>query len=190
MVSQESAPSAVTNKPPEVAPGIPAVEVDPTNELLDGENLDEKKALIEEGLVQVDPSGTRLESVEGAKARDNGEEIDPNRVISPPASANLELRKAVGKRNDSFLDSIGQGPEKPDTYAAALEAERQGLQSRADDGDERSARRVKQVDEQLDTRKKAAGEERSKAADSPSSAPEGRSAVPPAKQATAKPVDK
>jgi hypothetical protein len=188
MVSQESAPSAVTNNPPEAAPGIPAVEVDPTNELLDGENLDEKKAVLDEGLVQVDPSGRRFESVEGAKARDAGEEIDPNRVVSPPASANLELRKAVGKREESFRDSIGQGPEKADTYAAALEAERVGLQGRADDGDEKAAKRVKQVDEQLSARKKA-GEQRSKSDDSDSTkAPEGRSAVPPSKQATAKPA--
>jgi hypothetical protein len=189
MVSQESAPSAVTNTPPEVAPGIPAVEVDPTNELLDGENLDEKKALIDEGLVQVDPSGTRLESVEGAKARDNGEEIDPNRVISPPASANLELRKSVGKRNASFLDSIGQGPEGPDTYAEALEAEKVGLQQRADDGDEKAARRVKQVDEQLKSRKAAEKRSEAKSPESGSgeaarkSEPEGRHA-PQQKQTT------
>lgn len=185
MVSQESAPSAVTTNPPEAAPGIPAVEVDPTNELLDGENLDEKKAVLAEGKVQVDPSGRRFESVEGARARDAGEEIDPNRVISPPASANLELRKSVGKLNASIDEVTGNGPEGPDKYAAALEQERVGLQARADDGDEKAARRVKQVDEQLKARKDA-GEQRSQATER-GKAPEGRSATPPAKQATAKP---
>ena len=111
-------------------------------------------------------------------------------MISPPASANLELRKRVDKDDaQSFKDSIGQGPEKPDTYAEALEAEKEGLQRRADDGDEKAARRVKQVDEQLSQRKQS----RRRSGRSPSGsddAPQGRSAVPPAKQATAKPVDK
>ena len=178
MVSQQSAPSAVTNTPPEVAPGIPAVEVDPTNELLDGENLDEKRALLEEGHVQVDPSGTRLESVELAKARDAGETVDPNQAPAPPASANLELRRQVNKTNASFLESIGQGPEGPDTHAEALEREKQGLQQRADDGDEKAGRRVKQVDEQLKARKSSAASKRSESAKSESEPrkvePEGR----------------
>src|SRR6476661_9184485 len=135
MVSQETAPSAVTNNPPEHAPGIPAVEVDPTNELLDGENLDEKKALLEDekANVQVDPSGRRLEHKDAAAAREAGE--DPLLVIPPPASANLELRKRTAKLVDGMYESIGQGPEKEDSVVAGLNAEREGYQRGADAGD-------------------------------------------------------
>lgn len=118
MASEETAPSAVTNNPPEVAPGIPAVEVDPTNELLDGENLDEKKALIENEPVHVDPSGTRLEHDDAAAAREAGE--DPNLVIPPPASANLELRKRTEKLVSAMYESIGVDPNEAADSAAEV----------------------------------------------------------------------
>jgi hypothetical protein len=183
MVSKENAPSAVTNTPPEVAPGIPAVEVDPTNELLDGENLEEKQALLEDEAanVQVDPSGRRLESKDAAKVRDEvGTSDDPLRVIPPPSFANLELRKRVGKDEAALKESIGQGEEKEDSMVQALSTELEGLQRRADDGDEKAGRRVSQVQEQLSQRKSAAE------SGSQSKAPEGRSATPPARQTTAK----
>lgn len=153
MVSENEAPSSVTNKPREVAPGIPAVEVDPTNELLDGENLDEKKALLADPVanVKVDPSGRRLEDKAAAAAREAGK--DPLLEIPPPAAANLELRKRTEKTLDAMYGSIGAGAPGEDSTIKALEVEREALQRRADDGDEKAGRRVSQVEESLKARR-------------------------------------
>jgi hypothetical protein len=153
MVSEREAASAVTNTPPEVAAGIPAVEVDPKNELLDGENLAEKAALLADPVanVKVDPSGTRLESKDAGRLREAGEVV-PNLVEPPPASANLEVRKRTVKTVDAYYGSIGAGETGPDSMLEALKAEREGLQRRADDGDERAGKRVSQVDESIKAR--------------------------------------
>lgn len=199
MVSENEAPSSVTNKPREVAPGIPAVEVDPTNELLDGENLDEKKALLADPVanVKVDPSGRRLEDKGAAAAREAGE--DPLLVMPPPAAANLELRKRTEKMLEGMYGSIGALPPGEDSTLAALHRERETLQRRADDGDEKAGRRVSQVEESIKARqekvdadlkaredaakaRQAAAQEASgtgaKAAESRSEPPKGRSAKP------------
>lgn len=182
MVSQKQAPSAVTNNPPEVAPGIPAVEVDPTNELLDGENLEEKKALLEDPVanVQVDPSGRRLESKESARIRELSDDpkVDPLLYIPPPAAANLELRKRSEKFVTGLERSYSDDPDAEDATAKALEAEREGLQRRADAGDEKAAKRVGQVDESLKSRAadaRKASSERGKAPADRSSKPQQQS---------------
>lgn len=126
-----------------VARGIPAHEVNPSNELLDGENLDRKLDVIENEPVRVDPSGTRLEH-----------EVAPG-VIPPPASANLELRQRAEKLTGATLESIGKGPEREDSMAASLREEKRALQARADAGDERAAKRVAQVEESLQARTSA-----------------------------------
>lgn len=192
MVSENEAPSSVTNKPMEAAPGIPAVEVDPTNELLDGENLDEKKALLDDPVanVKVDPSGRRLEDKDAAAARQAGE--DPLLVIPPPAAANLEVRKRADKFVEGVYgsygaDKTGKALIQNDSQEKALEAEKEGLQRRADGGDEKAAKRVGQVDEQLTTLKGAAQQRQAAAGDEPSpktAAPKGRSAQPPKQDAS------
>lgn len=141
------ATGAVPAGVPTVAPGIPAAQVNPSNELLDGENLDRKKDMLANEPVHVDASGTRLESDEGYDH------------IPPPAAANLELRQRTEKLVAGMLGSIGKGPESPDSMAAALREERRGLSARADAGDERSKRRVAQVDEQLKARDASDGDD-------------------------------
>jgi hypothetical protein len=148
-----------------VARGIPAHEVNPSNELLDGENLDRKLDMIENEPVRVDPSGTRLEH-EGAPG-----------YLPPPASANLELRQRAEKLTGALNESIGKGPEREDSMVAALENEKRGLQARGDAGDERAGKRVSQVDEALSARKSAAADRKAAASSQPvSSVPEGRTA--------------
>lgn len=188
MATENDSPSPVTQQPPEAAPGIPAVEVDPSNELLDGENLDEKRRLLQDPVanVQVDPSGRRLEDKDAAAAREAGEE--PNLSIPPPAAANLELRKRTEKAVEAMYGSIGALPEETDRTLLGLRAEREGLQRRADDGDERAAKRVGQVDDAIRAREKAAAARRSaaessdtKTEDPQKTSPVGRSAKPQAK---------
>lgn len=136
MGNDKDATAAVPAQVPTVAPGIPAVEVNPSNELLDGENLQRKADLIANEPVHVDESGTRLE-------HDDGD------IIPPPASANLELRQRTEKLIDGMLGSIGKLGDDTDSMVVGLRNELEGLRRRADAGDERAAKRVGQVEEQL-----------------------------------------
>lgn len=136
MADKTAGTAAVPAGVEQVAPGVPAVQVDPGNELLDGENLDLKADMFDSEPVHVDETGRRIEH------DDEG--------IPPPQAANLELRQRLLKEQQSVLGSIGKGdaPDE-DPMVAALRREREGLQRRADDGDERSGRRVGQVDAEI-----------------------------------------
>jgi len=149
-MAEKEVAAATPPQVPTVAPGIPAVEVDPSNELLDGENLERKADLIENEPVHVDESGRRLE-------HDDGD------IIPPPASANLELRQRTEKTIAGMLGSIGKGEESPDSMVAALRAEHEGLKRRAADGDEKAGRRVSQVEKALAARGASVDPDESKA---------------------------
>lgn len=179
------ATAAVAPPVPTVAPGIPAVEVNPSNELLDGENLQRKADMIENEPVHVDASGTRLEHDDGS-------------VIPPPASANLELRERTEKTIQGMLGSIGKLDDDSDTVVAGLREELRGLRQRADGGDERAGKRVKQVEEQIRMRgaevepepaadaatsRESAAEQRRTAAESK---PDAKKAAPAGRQAPGK----
>lgn len=187
MGNDKDATAAVPAQVPTVAPGIPAVEVNPSNELLDGENLQRKADMIENEPVHVDESGTRLE-------HDDGD------IIPPPASANLELRQRTEKLIDGMLGSIGKLGDDTDSTVVGLRNELEGLRRRADAGDERAAKRVGQVEEQLRLRgadvdpkpdaditaasdKETAAQQRAAVADK---APDGKKATPAGRQAPGK----
>jgi hypothetical protein len=151
----------------EKSESIPDREVDPTNELLDGENVERKQDLLANEPVHVDETGRRLVH-------------DDEEQIPPPASANLELRQRTEKLIEGTLASVGKTRDSRDSILDGLREERRGLQARAEDGDERAKKRVAQVDEQIKERESAA-EKRSEASDSEGgrkSAPQGRSAKP------------
>lgn len=164
---------------------VPTAEVDPTNELLDGDDTPTPDDLAKSDTV-IDPSGTRLEHVD-------------NDQIPPPQSANLELVKRLDKEEAALYGSVGAtregDPEPEDDMVRALREERRGLQGRADDGDDKAKRRLTQVDEQLRARgakaddssdtsddKASAAQQRKAAAAGDSSAtrraPAGRSSKP------------
>lgn len=183
---KENVTAATPSEVPQVAPGIPEVQVDPTNELLDGENLDRKRDVLENEPVKVDASGRRLvhEDADG-----DGVNLDSDLKI-PPAAANLELRQRTEKLIAGTLGSIGKGEESPDSMLAGLREEKRGLEARAADGDEKAQRRVSQVDKQLKARESPTKEDTAaqrkaavseSAAPSGPTAPEGRSATPKGK---------
>lgn len=165
----EGRSAAVPAHVKQVAPGIPAVEVDPTNELLDGENLNEKVQMLAEEPVKVDASGRRLVHVDA----ENEEDVTR---IPPPQSANLELRKRLGKDNSAFDASIGRNQPEDTRMPDALRAERTAQAAKADGGDEKAKARVEQIDKQL----KAANSRKAEGGDS-SSTPQGRSSRPVSK---------
>lgn len=137
MADKTAATAAVPAGVEQVVPGVPAVQVDPGNELLDGENLALKEQVLTDEPVHVDETGRRL-------VHDDADEIPA------PQSANLEVRQRLVKEYESVMGSIGKGPTpEEDPMVAALRREREGLQRRADDGDERSKRRVGQVDKEI-----------------------------------------
>lgn len=74
--------------------------VDPSNELLDGDNIPTKEMLAESH-VEVTDSGTALVS------KDPGGEQDPTH-IPPPQSANLERKKALEKHMVAAAESVGE----------------------------------------------------------------------------------
>lgn len=185
-MAKSNVTAATPSEVPQAAPGIPEVQVDPTNELLDGENLDRKRDVLENEPVKVDASGRRLvhEDVDS-----DGVDVDAHLRV-PPAAANLELRQRTEKFIDGMLGSIGKGPESPDSMLDALREEKRGLQARADGGDERAKRRLGQVEQQLRSREQAAQARRSdaesRAQSSPASSsvsqpPAGRTGVTPGK---------
>lgn len=170
--SVEGRTAAVPAHVKQVAPGIPAVEVDPTNELLDGENLDEKVQMLAEEPVKVDASGRRLVHIDAENERDVS-------LVPPPQSANLELRKGLAKGASAFDASIGRNQPEDTRMADALREEKRGLQGRADGGDDRAAKRVEQVDEQLHaSNKSTAAAKRSEQAGGTRAVPQGRSSRP------------
>lgn len=171
--SVEGRTAAVPAHVKQVAPGIPAVEVDPTNELLDGENLDEKVRMLAEEPVKVDASGRRLVN------DDARNEVDVT-YVPPPQSANLELRKRLGKGDVAFDASIGRNQPEDTRMKDALAQERTAQQARADGGDEKAAARVKQIDAQLNG---GGGSEarKAEAGGSTSATPQGRSNRPTSK---------
>lgn len=115
----------------------PTVEVDPTNELLDGDDKPLPQDL-EDADVVIDESGTRLVHV------------DPEK--DPGPDANLELKKLA----DKHLQVIDQAGE--DSMVAALREEHRALTARARYADKSTADgrkvrdRVNQVEEQLKLR--------------------------------------
>lgn len=108
--------------------------VDPTNELLDGDDTPTRKDLEETG-VKVSDGGTALVHKD-----------DPSGLeIPPPQSANLELRKRREKEDAARAESIGDvdDPDEAaqDEHYRALKAERE---RRAGDPEA-----VKQIDAQI-----------------------------------------
>lgn len=115
----------------------PTVEVDPTNELLDGDDVPLPADLAAANVV-IDESGTRLVHVDPAK--------------EPGPDANLELRKLADKHYQ-VIDTAGT-----DGMVEALREEHRGLsarEARLDSGTDEHRRvtsRIKQVVEQLKLR--------------------------------------
>lgn len=155
-----------TNPVKQEAEMVPDHGINPSNELLDGDDKPSAEDLADPN-VQVDRSGTRLESA-----------VRPD-VIPPPASANLELRQRVEKTTAGLRESVGDvdEPEQDPTVQALLRE-----RSMARDDDHRD-----QIDHELKQRGythkatddggaegKAAAEKRAAAGTEKTAAPKGR----------------
>lgn len=106
----------------------PNVEFDPTNELLDNDdlpNVEDVAALKAQGMVLL-PSGRLAHESELREDEDN--------VIPPPQSANLERRLALRKLAEAQGLSVGTGLENAaeDDYRRALESEVKGWSAYTD----------------------------------------------------------
>lgn len=90
--------------------------VDPSNELLDGDNVPSKEELAEAD-VRVSDSGTALIHKAAEAAGDNV-------YIPPPQSANLERKKALEKHIAAAAESIGESSVEGEASRAKAAAER------------------------------------------------------------------
>jgi hypothetical protein len=156
-----------TNPVKQEAEMVPDHGINPSNELLDGDDKPSAEDLADPN-VQVDPSGTRLESA-----------VRPDE-IPPPASANLELRQRVEKTAQGMRESVGDvdDPEQDPTVAALLRersmARDDGHRDQIDHELKQRGYTHKAADDGDDAEGKAAGEKRAAAGTEKTAAPKGR----------------